>query len=92
MRAGGERLEQLRRDRHTTDQRLEAVRNRTRALDLETNEVSLRVEALHEHIGHDLGSNPADLVGLPRPEVPEGTTLTAARRRSSSARSRRSAR
>ena len=39
VRAGGERLEQLRQDRHTTDQRLEAVRTRTRALDLETNEV-----------------------------------------------------
>ena len=76
VRAGGERLEQLRQDRHTTDQRLEAVRTRTRTLDLEMNEVSLRIEALHEHVGHDLGAHPADLVGLPRPEVPEGTTLT----------------
>ncbi len=50
VRAGGERLEQLRQDRHTTEQRLEAVRTRTRALDIETNEVSLRTEALHEHI------------------------------------------
>jgi chromosome segregation protein len=74
VRAGGERLEQLRQHRHTTDQRLEAVRTRTRALDLETNEVALRLEALHEHIGRDLGVAPDDLVGLARPDVPEGTT------------------
>ena len=35
VRAGGERLEQLRQDRHTTEQRLDAVRTRTRTLDLE---------------------------------------------------------
>ena len=77
VRAGGERLEQLRQDRHTTEQRLEAVRTRTRALDIETNEVSLRTEALHEHISRDLGAVPADLLGLPIPEVPEGTSLPA---------------
>ena len=75
VRAGGARLEQLRRDRHTTEQRLDAVRNRTRALDLETNEVSLRSEALHEHIARELGAEPADLAGLPEPELPEGTSL-----------------
>jgi chromosome segregation protein len=75
VRAGGARLEQLRRDRHTTEQRLDAVRNRTRALDLETNEVSLRSEALHEHIARELGAEPADLADLPVPELPEGTSL-----------------
>jgi chromosome segregation protein len=79
VRAGGERLEQLRQDRHTTEQRLDAVRTRTRALDLETNEVELRSEALHEHITRDLGATPDDLANLPRPEIPggdaEGTTL-----------------
>jgi len=76
VRAGGERLEQLRQDRHTTEQRLEAVRNRTRTLDLEANEVDLRTEALREHVQRDLGGAPEDLVGLPEPEAPEGTTLT----------------
>ncbi len=75
VRAGGEKLERLRQDRHTTEQRLEAVRTRTRTLDLESNEVDLRMEALHEHIGHDLGATPAELAGLPEPEAPEGTTL-----------------
>jgi chromosome segregation protein len=75
VRAGGARLEQLRQDRHTTEQRLDAVRSRTRALDLETNEVSLRSETLHEHIARELGATPDELVGLPIPEVPEGTGL-----------------
>ena len=75
VRAGGERLEQLRQDRHTAEQRLEAVRGRTRTLDLEANEVDLRTEALREHVSRDLHATPDDLVGLPEPEAPEGTTL-----------------
>jgi chromosome segregation protein len=75
VRAGGEKLEQLRQDRHTTEQRLDAVRNRTRALDLEANEVDLRTESLTEHIHRDLNARPDDLVGLPEPEAPENTTL-----------------
>ena len=75
VRAGGEKLERLRQDRHTTEQRLEAVRTRTRTLDLESNEVGLRMEALHEHIARDLGATPEELAGLPEPEAPEGTTL-----------------
>jgi chromosome segregation protein len=75
VRAGGEKLEQLRQDRHTTEQRLDAVRTRTRTLDLEANEVDLRTEALLEHVHRDLGAVPEDLVGLPEPEAPEGTTL-----------------
>ena len=75
VRAGGARLEQLRQDRQTTEQRLDAVRSRTRSLDLETNEVTLRSETLHEHIVRELGTVPDDLAGLPIPEVPENTTL-----------------
>jgi chromosome segregation protein len=75
VRAGGEKLEQLRQDRHTTEQRLDAVRTRTRTLDLEANEVDLRTEALYEHVHRDLDASPDDLVGVPEPEAPEGTTL-----------------
>ncbi len=75
VRAGGEKLERLRQDRHTTEQRLEAVRSRTRTLDLESNEVDLRMEALQEHISRDLGASPDELTGLAEPEAPEGTTL-----------------
>ena len=48
VRAGGERLESLRRDRAATEARLSEVRERARALDLEAAEVSLRSEALTE--------------------------------------------
>jgi chromosome segregation protein len=75
VRAGGERLVQLRADRHTTEQRLDAVRARTRALDLETNEVELRSESLLEHIARELNARPEELANLPLPEVPEATTL-----------------
>jgi chromosome segregation protein len=75
VRAGGEKLEQLRQDRHTTEQRLDAVRTRTRALDLEANEVELRTETLHEHVARDLNARPEELVGLAQPEAPENTTL-----------------
>ncbi len=75
VRAGGERLEQLRQDRHTAEQRLEAVRGRTRTLDLEANEVDLRTEALREHVVRDLNATPDDLIGLPEPNAPEGSTL-----------------
>ncbi len=76
VRAGGERLEQLRQDRHTAEQRLDVVRTRTRTLDLEMNEVDLRAEALREHIHRDLGATPEQLVGLPEPGAPDDTTLT----------------
>ena len=48
---------------------------RTRTLDLESNEVDLRMEALQEHIARDLGATPDELTGLAEPEAPEGTTL-----------------
>jgi chromosome segregation protein len=75
VRAGGEKLEQLRQDRHTIEQRMDAVRNRTRALDLEANEVDLRTESLTEHIHRDLNARAEELVGLPEPEAPADTTL-----------------
>ena len=85
MRAGGERLEQLRQDRHTTEQRLDAVRTRTRALDLETNEVDLRREALHEHIApRARRRRPTSWPACPRPRCPRARRCRA-RRASSSA-------
>ena len=76
VRAGGEKLERLRQDRHATDQRLEAVRSRTRTLDLEINEVDLRTESLSEHISRDLEATPEQLVRLPVPDAPEGLSLS----------------
>jgi chromosome segregation protein len=74
VRAGGERLETLRRDRATAEGRLSEVRERARALDLEATEVSLRSEALAETVQRELGSDPAEVLEAPLPEIPEGVT------------------
>ena len=74
VRAGGERLEALRRDRADAESRLSEVRERTRALDLEATEVALRSEALAETVQRELGSDPAEALEAPAPEVPEGVT------------------
>ena len=94
VRAGGEKLEQLRQDRHTTDQRLDAVRNRTRALDLEANEVDLRTESLTEHVHRDLGRAPKTSSASPSPRRPptRRSSSTATSSSESSSRSARSTR
>ncbi len=74
VRAGGERLESLRRDRAAADGRLVEVRERARALDREAAEVSLRTEALTELVRRELDSDPAEVVDAPVPELPEGVT------------------
>jgi chromosome segregation protein len=74
VRAGGERLESLRRDRAVTEGRLSEVRERSRALDLEAAEVSLRSEALTETVRRELGSDTEEVLAVAAPEIPEGTT------------------
>jgi chromosome segregation protein len=74
VRAGGERLEALRRDRAATERRQAEVRERTRALDLEAAEVSLRSESLADTVRRELNSNPSELAGVSVPQIPEGTT------------------
>ena len=73
VRAGGERLESLRRQRSMTEQRLEAVRERSRVLELESAEVALRADALIDMVRRELGHEPEELVDAPCPELPGGT-------------------
>ena len=80
VRAGGEKLERLRQDRHTTEQRLDAVRTRTRTLDLEANEVDLRTEALREHVQRDLGGDARGPRRPARARGPRGHDAGPARR------------
>ena len=72
VRAGGERLEALRRDRAVANRRLVEVRDRTRALDLEAAEVALRTESLTDIVRRELDAEPADLVDAPLPDLPDG--------------------
>ena len=74
VRAGGERLEALRRDRADAERRLwPRSRERTRALDLEAAEVALRSEtAGRDGPARARAASPARRIEAPAPELPEG--------------------
>ena len=72
VRAGGERLEVLRRDRAAAERRLAEVGEKSRGLQLEVAEVALRSDALSESVRRELGADPVDLAGAEAPELPEG--------------------
>ncbi len=80
VRAGGERLEALRRERAGVEGRLVEVRDRTRAAELESAEVALRTDALADTVRRDLGNEPDELLDAPCPELDEGTTAVARER------------
>ncbi|MGH9007287.1 MAG: hypothetical protein ACRDV6_06170, partial [Acidimicrobiales bacterium] len=72
VRAGGERLESLHRDRSGVEQRLAEVRDRTRELDHESAEVEVRTEALTESVRQQFAVTAAQVIGVGCPELPEG--------------------
>ena len=72
VRASNERLEQLRRDRAAADATLTSHLSTTRALEIESAEVAVKLEAVIDMIRRDLGTEPAATVGAPAPELPEG--------------------
>jgi chromosome segregation protein len=74
VRASNERLEQLRRDRAAADAGLSSHIASIRALEIESAEVAVKLEAVIEMIRRDLGTEPAATVGAPAPELPEGVT------------------
>jgi chromosome segregation protein len=76
VRAGGERLEDLRQRRAQTEVRLTEVREQVRTLDLEAAEVALRSETLGETVVRELGSDAAEALQAPAPEIPDGLTAT----------------
>ncbi len=72
VRAGGERLEVLRRDRSAAERRLTEVSEQSRGLQLEVAEVGLRADTLSETVRRELGTDPGDLAGAAEPALPEG--------------------
>ena len=74
VRAGGERLETIRQRRNATESALAELRERVRALDLEAAEVTLRGEALDETVQRELGSDVAEALEAPAPDIPDGLT------------------
>jgi chromosome segregation protein len=74
VRAGGERLEVLRRDRSAAEARLGELTERSGRLQLELAEVGLRTDALSETVRRELQREPADVVGAPPPDLPAGVS------------------
>lgn len=69
VKAGGQKLEELRHSRHTLEQRLGVARDKARVLELEEAEVKLRIDALIESIHRDLHSEPSEVMSAPCPDL-----------------------
>jgi len=72
VRAGGSRLEALRRQRSEADGRLVQLRHDLQRLELELAESGVRREAAAEALRRELGCEPEEALGAPCPDVPEG--------------------
>ncbi len=73
-RAGAERLEALRRERHDLEQRLDALADERRRADVEIAELAVKRAGVLESVHRDLGIEPEALVAEPV-ELPEGVGL-----------------
>ncbi len=74
VRAGGERLETLQRDRGAAERSLQDVREKMRGLDHEVAEVEVRTEALTEMVRQQFSRTAAEVIGVPCPELPDGVS------------------
>ncbi len=74
VRAGGERLESLQRDRGIAEQVLNEARDQMRSLDHEAAEVEVRTESLTEMVRQQFSRTVAEVIGVPCPELPAGVS------------------
>jgi len=72
VRAGGARLEELRRQRAVGEHELAAARSRLQKAELDLVEATVRRESVVETLRRDLGCGPEDALAAPAPELPEG--------------------
>jgi chromosome segregation protein len=72
VRAGGERLETLRRERSAAEHELAAHRSRLQKIELELAEASIRRDAVVESLHRELNCEPEEALASPQPELPEG--------------------
>jgi chromosome segregation protein len=72
VRAGGARLESLRRQRSEADGRLAEVRQHSQRLELELAESTVRRDTAAEALRRELGCEPEEAMGALCPELPEG--------------------
>ena len=73
VRAGGARLEELRRQRSAQEHELAAVRSRLQKSELDLVESTVRRESVIENLQRELGCGPEAAVGAPAPELAEGS-------------------
>ena len=74
-RAGAERLEEVRRDRHAADERLIELGDVVRRSEIEQAELVVKIANLHEVVRRDLGIEPPELGPAPLVELPDGVSL-----------------
>ncbi len=72
LRAGDERLAQLRSQRSGLEHGLASARARSREIEIAQTETRMRLETLVEHVEGALGSAVDEVVAAARPELPEG--------------------
>jgi len=72
VRAGGARLEELRRQRAVSEHELAAARSRLQKAELDLVEATVRREAVVETLRRELGCGPEDAIDAPVPELAEG--------------------
>ncbi len=72
VRAGGARLESLRKERAEADARLAEIRSRAQHLELQMAEATVRRDTAVEALRRELGCEPEEAMGAPCPELPEG--------------------
>jgi chromosome segregation protein len=72
VRAGGARLEALRKQRAEADTALAEMRQRSQHLELQMAEAKVRRDTAAEALRRELGCEPEEAMGAPCPELPEG--------------------
>ena len=71
VRAGGARLEELRRQRSANEHELAAARSRIQTVELDLVEATIRRESVVEALRHELACGPEEAMAAPVPELPE---------------------
>ena len=76
VRAGGARLETLRRERSATEHQLAAVRSRLQKIELDLAEAAIRRDAVVESLHRELASGPDEALAAPAPELGDGVSAS----------------
>jgi chromosome segregation protein len=72
VRAGGAKLESLRKERSAGEHELAATRARLQKIELELVESSIRRESVVESLRREVAATPEEAMAAPAPELPEG--------------------